>query len=547
MAQGVLNRKTLSYGGVKRPPAVSALRHGRAGAWARARARGFKRGVMDPVRAAVGVASRRAEPLGYKVWRFLCAAKYYLSAAGDGVSAGAAAAGGGVKRLVYVISGTVAARHERPGAIRRFRAALLMTGCAVLVFTYGFFGMGLEVMLDGQSLGYVNNQGEFERAVTNVNSRASEVLHSPFALNPNVTYRYSLVNRSRVFDSGQVEVLLFSRIPELKYMYVLTVDGNQIVGSRNREEIDRLLEERLETAGDSYDGSAFLQEVSVSYQIAPAKLESDVLELREILDSERRPASYAVLSGGDLTEAARGFGMSAAALLSLNPQLGDGIAPDGRMAMINRSIPLLQVVSTRVEVYDEEVPFETLYQDDAEMYTGSTELLTSGVSGLNSVTANVSYIDGFESGREVLGAQTLLQPVAEVIARGTATPPTFIKPYNGKLSSKYGMRTLLGVTRMHYGLDYSGPTGAPVVASCAGTVTFAGWRGDFGQCVIIDHGKGISTLYGHNSRLLVKPGQTVKQGEEIAKMGSTGRSTGPHVHFEIHINNKPVNPANYVS
>lgn len=114
--------------------------------------------------------------------------------------------------------------------------------------------------------------------------------------------------------------------------------------------------------------------------------------------------------------------------------------------------------------------------------------------------------------------------------------------------SPYGMRMhpILKVKKLHTGMDIGCKTGDKIVAANAGTVIFAGVKGGYGNAVIIDHGGKIATLYGHNSKLLVKEGDKVAKGEQIAKAGSTGLSTGPHCHFEVRVNGTPVNPAPYV-
>ncbi len=123
-----------------------------------------------------------------------------------------------------------------------------------------------------------------------------------------------------------------------------------------------------------------------------------------------------------------------------------------------------------------------------------------------------------------------------------------IRPARGRITSRYGYRkSPFGSKReFHQGLDIAAPRGTPVVATGAGVVTFAQWRSGYGNTVIIDHGYGFKTFYGHNSSLKVKVGQRVGKGELIALMGSTGRSTGSHVHYEVHVNGKPQNPANYM-
>ena len=118
----------------------------------------------------------------------------------------------------------------------------------------------------------------------------------------------------------------------------------------------------------------------------------------------------------------------------------------------------------------------------------------------------------------------------------------------GWLSSYYGKRTdpFTGRAAHHDGVDFAGKLGSNVVAVAAGVVTYAGKRSGYGELVEINHGKGYATRYGHNSEINVKVGETVKKGQVVAKMGSSGRSTGPHVHFEVLYNGRAVNPLKYI-
>src|SRR5690606_33072631 len=119
---------------------------------------------------------------------------------------------------------------------------------------------------------------------------------------------------------------------------------------------------------------------------------------------------------------------------------------------------------------------------------------------------------------------------------------------HGWLSSRFGYRTdpFSGKLHMHKGMDFAGKMGAPVHATAAGVVVWAGERSGYGNMIQINHGNGLSTRYGHCETLLVKPGDIVKAGQEIALMGSTGRSTGPHVHYEVLKNGTQVNPLPYI-
>ncbi|AOH48929.1 peptidase M23 [Selenomonas sp. oral taxon 920] len=119
-----------------------------------------------------------------------------------------------------------------------------------------------------------------------------------------------------------------------------------------------------------------------------------------------------------------------------------------------------------------------------------------------------------------------------------------IWPAAGYVSSPYGLR--FGGTEFHQGIDIAADMGTPIVATADGIVTAAGWNGGYGNMVDVDHGGGIVTRYGHASALAVTVGQQVRRGEVIAYVGSTGRSTGPHVHYEVRVDGQPVNPAGYL-
>lgn len=123
----------------------------------------------------------------------------------------------------------------------------------------------------------------------------------------------------------------------------------------------------------------------------------------------------------------------------------------------------------------------------------------------------------------------------------------FIRPVDGRLTSGFGMRVhpIFKVRKMHTGIDISAPAGTPIRAADSGVVVEAGYLRGYGYTVIVDHGGGVATLYAHCSALLVAVGQEVQRGQVIARVGSTGYSTGPHLHFEVRINGEPVNPMGY--
>ncbi|HEY9843073.1 MAG TPA: M23 family metallopeptidase, partial [Candidatus Obscuribacterales bacterium] len=143
--------------------------------------------------------------------------------------------------------------------------------------------------------------------------------------------------------------------------------------------------------------------------------------------------------------------------------------------------------------------------------------------------------------------KNVLQTIREA-STGQATPVLKTRtgrrlswPTAGIVTSGFGWRWF----RMHTGMDIAGPIGTHVKAAKEGRVVFSGWMGGYGYCIDIDHGNGITTRYGHNSSLHVQTGAYVYRGQTISAMGSTGHSTGPHLHFEVRINGEPVDPRGY--
>jgi murein DD-endopeptidase MepM/ murein hydrolase activator NlpD len=153
---------------------------------------------------------------------------------------------------------------------------------------------------------------------------------------------------------------------------------------------------------------------------------------------------------------------------------------------------------------------------------------------------------GLISGRREISFTDLLAQLEEKHQHLASTPA--IWPAKGWLTSRFGNRIspFTGAKQFHGGIDIAGRRGTDVIAPARGKVAFAGKKGGLGRAVKIDHGYGIRTVYGHNDELFVKVGQEVERGQRIASLGSTGRSTGPHLHYAVEVKGKAVNPLDYI-
>ena len=170
--------------------------------------------------------------------------------------------------------------------------------------------------------------------------------------------------------------------------------------------------------------------------------------------------------------------------------------------------------------------------------------------GHREVVAEVTFENDERVSSNVIDEVVSLKAVAKEVERGSKIPPTYIKPiYGGRLTSSFGPRKApkKGASTYHKGVDWGTAKGTPVYASGGGTVIKAGWGSGYGYCVYLQHPDGRQTRYAHLSKVLVSVGQSVSQGQKIALSGNTGNSTGPHLHFEMLIGGKHVNPLAYLN
>lgn len=216
----------------------------------------------------------------------------------------------------------------------------------------------------------------------------------------------------------------------------------------------------------------------------------------------------------------------------------------------------LTVKTTEILTEEAPVKFKTITKKTDSLYEGQEKVKAKGRKGLKEVTKEVTRENGKQVGQQVLEETILKEPKPKVILEGTKEPPepeaaacvlqgsgTLAAPVSQlHVTSSFGPRW----GRTHLGVDLAMPSGTPISAADGGTVIFTGYSGSYGNLVKLDHGNGIITYYAHCSEITTDQGQTVKKGETIAKVGSTGNSTGPHLHFEVRINGENVDPMTYL-
>jgi len=442
---------------------------------------------------------------------------------------------------------------RRPAHVRgRLIPALMLAAATVGILTVCFLSVGLRVEINGVPVGIVSDRAEMEEILSSVQDRVSQYVGAPYSLDVDVSYSIAY-DDGRGVDREQISDYLMAGLGDLAVKYVLTVDGQPIGANRSRTALELLRQRLLEKNATSFKGGKvdFVQDVQVVPQGSMDAREMSVADIESRLTGETRSAViYEVQPGDTLSGIAARYGTTTADVMANNPGVQAENLLVGTHVVVQASVPVLSVKETVSEQYVQRIDYDTVRQENDEMYTTQSRVIKSGVYGEASVTADVTYVDGREDSRVVTDWVVTKEPESEIIEVGTQTPPpksatgTFMKPSNGVYSSGFGYRKNL--RDYHTGVDFAGPVGTSIFAADGGKVSYAAWKGNYGYCVFIDHENGYVTVYAHCSKLLVKEGQRVAKGETIARVGATGRVTGPHVHFEIRVNGTQVNPLKYI-
>lgn len=325
-------------------------------------------------------------------------------------------------------------------------------------------------------------------------------------------------------------------------------------------ELDAVFDEvepDVELDFEDYDLGLISMDFGDTIEVVEAYLSEDELTdldaaIEEVTREEEKNEVYEIQAGDTLSEISIATNIPLDRLIEMNDSLEDenSVIRVGDELIITVPEPTLKVERKEEMYYEEDYEADIIYVDNDEWYTNQTKTLQEPSAGHRKVVAVVSFENNKEVATDIIKEEITYQAVPKIVERGTIVPPTYIKPISGgRLSSGFGGRKAptKGASTYHKGVDWATPTGTAVVASSGGTVARAGWGSGYGYVVYINHPDGRQTRYGHLSKVLVSAGQTVSQGERIALSGNTGVSTGPHLHFEILINGRQVNPLEYMN
>ena len=434
-----------------------------------------------------------------------------------------------------------------------FGAVAIAAAATVL----SLYTLGAEVTYDGQRLGVVASSRAAQQVVEELEDITRKTTgNGGYAVDEALlSTETGVFPRRELLSRDEFEETLGDALGQVEYAYVLYVDGEKVVATTRSGALEDLLEQ-LKLGYQTADtvNAYFVEDVEIRQEYVESSYVMNLGYIAEILNETKQgEVTYTVESGDSYYSIAEDYEMSLEDLMKLNEGYDPDLLRVGDVLTISNAVPYLTVVNVERQRYVQDTPYQVEYTDDASMYQGEYKVTSAGVYGKADVTANVTYINGAETEREVVASVTLSQPVTDQQLRGTKERPTwyptgsFSWPCTGTLTSRFGYRSLrLSGSNNHQGIDIGNSYGTSIYASDGGTVTYAGWMGGYGYLIIIDHGNGYETYYGHNSSLVAYVGQKVHKGQLIARMGSTGYSTGNHCHFGIKLNGTFVNPLNYL-
>ena len=431
-------------------------------------------------------------------------------------------------------------------------------GLAAAATVLSLYTVGAHAVYDGTDLGVVSSQHAVELAGSEVESITRETLHdSSYTVDQSLlTTETGVYLRKDVIGEEEFSSELTDQLGLVEYAYVLYVDGEKVVATTFPGALDDILNQlklgyQTEDTVDAY----FVEDVEIRQEYVDSSYVMNLGYIAEILNETKEgEVTYTVKKGDSYYSIADEYGLSVDALMKLNPGYDPKILRVGDVLTISNAVPYLTVVNVERQRYVQDVPYPVEYTDDASMYQGEYKVTSPGVYGKADITANVAYINGTETERQIVASATLSQPVTEYQIRGTKERPSWFPtgsfgwPCSGVITSYFGARNtgIRGASTYHEAIDIANSYGTPIYASDGGTVIYAGWMGGYGYLVKIDHGNGYVTYYGHNSSLLVSVGEHVHKGQQVARMGSTGVSSGNHCDFRIQLNGTFLNPLNYL-
>ena len=361
----------------------------------------------------------------------------------------------------------------------------------------------LAVLKDGKTIGYIRSTADYQNAKDNLINYIKGNFSS-YDLADEFNIKRVKVPDSMILTEAEAENVLLQNSETEVESAALLIDGKEIATIESEEEGNKIIQ-GVSKYYIEKSGLKDIKETKVLSQITYNKAMNPLSEIREA-----------------------------------NLVIKDIIKRNDNNNLIKISFSGIKTENVKISPAT-----RTIWTN--EYVIGTVITKQNGKAGLKEVDKLITMENGAIKISKTAGSRVINESIDKVVAVGTKNPIlagiAFLStPSRGGITSYYGYRW----GRLHKGIDIGARTGTPIYAAADGTIESASWDRGYGNLVKISHGSGIETLYGHTSKMVVKAGQKVKKGQLIAYVGSTGHSTGPHLHFEVRLNGNSVNPLKYL-
>lgn len=422
-----------------------------------------------------------------------------------------------------------------------------------------------HVLVNGKEIGVVNNPNVIH-TWTDAKLREEKEKHGlTLTMADYITFTEEKVYKGKYDNMAAIAAL--SSIADIKVEAVeIVVDGKLIgyaadqktaedVFSRIKKKFggEELAAPKQAVAAASLRTDAPIKQVKFKEDV---ELEKGTVTAAQVLSEDKleellskgtfKQVTHTVVEGDCIGCIAQKYGITSKDIYANNPGITENtVLQLGQQINVTAVRPIVTVQVLEELSRQENVDFPVETRNNEKLPKGETKVVQEGKAGSKKVKYQIIKENGQVVAKKVLDQQVIAKPVAKVIERGTKVIPSrgtgsFMWPARGYISSGFGVRW----GRMHKGIDIAGS--GSIKAADNGRVVSAGWDGDYGKAVVIDHGNGTQTLYGHMRSISVSAGDVVPKGKVIGVMGSTGDSTGVHLHFEVHKNGRIQNPTRFL-
>jgi murein DD-endopeptidase MepM/ murein hydrolase activator NlpD len=428
--------------------------------------------------------------------------------------------------------------------------ALLGVALIITIATSFATPNAYAVLLNGQQVAVVEDNSIVEEALDKVTPDCTQAQYLE-----KLEIEEIKAKPDEFLNVEEVQGILAEKLTWTTRGAVFSLNGEELVVLENVQQAEQLIEQLKETfhPNDVADVANVNVVINDNIEIQEKQIGIDqVCSLAEakklLLGTQEKIETYTVKEGDNLWTIARQNNMRVADIKMANPDLTTEKIDIGQVLKLTKAQPLINVTTTYEQEVIESIPYSIKTENDSSILRGQSKVKQPGKEGEKQVEYKVVLENGRQVSKEVLQEKVLKEPVEKVVVQGTRLVVAsrgsgqLSWPLRGSITSSYGKRG----REFHTGMDINGNTGDPIRAAESGKVTQAGWVGNYGYMVTIDHGGGLVTRYAHCSKILVSVGDKVDRGATIARVGSTGRSTGSHLHFEVIVNGSFKNPRSYL-